>query len=205
MECRLKEGFVDLLDAWVDKGTPAPPIKSDWMELGGADKDGVNENEAIAAPELRFLRELVGSNVPFMIVGLSAAALQGAPTVTQDIDLWFKDLAHPGLREALVRVGGAYVPPSVLNPPMFAGAYLELFDIVLRMDGLGGFDEELRQAIDIMLGDCEVKVLPLSRVLVRKKAANRPKGRLVIAVLEDALSTVGPKPAGPQCNGSGDT
>ena len=37
--------------------------------------------------ELAFLRELVKTNVPFMIVGLSAAALQGAPVVTQDIDL----------------------------------------------------------------------------------------------------------------------
>ena len=43
--------------------------------------------------ELRFLRELVRHNVRFLIVGLSAAALQGAPVVTQDVDLW----AH-GLR-----------------------------------------------------------------------------------------------------------
>lgn len=163
------------------------------------------EPSPITERELRFLRELVGCNVPFMIVGLSAAALQGAPAVTQDIDLWFRDLTHPGLREALQRVGGAYVPPSLLNPPMFAGADLELFDIVLRMDGLDRFDEELRHAIDIRMGDCEVKVLPLSRVLASKKAANRPKDRLVIAVLEDALSTIGPKPPRPQSEGSGDT
>jgi hypothetical protein len=34
--------------------------------------------------EIRFLRELVKNHVPFMIVGLSAAALQGAPVVTQN-------------------------------------------------------------------------------------------------------------------------
>ena len=39
--------------------------------------------------EIRFLRELVKNHVPFMIVGLSAAALQGAPVVTQDVDLSF--------------------------------------------------------------------------------------------------------------------
>ena len=49
---RLMEGFVDLLDAWVDKGTAPPPTKSDWMELGDADRNGVNENEAIATPEV---------------------------------------------------------------------------------------------------------------------------------------------------------
>ena len=51
-----------------------------------------------------FLRELVRQRVEFMIVGLSAAALQGAPAVTQDIDLWFKDLADPKLTNALDRV-----------------------------------------------------------------------------------------------------
>jgi hypothetical protein len=28
------------------------------------------------------------------------AALQGAPVVTQDVDLWFEDLGDPGIREA---------------------------------------------------------------------------------------------------------
>ena len=37
--------------------------------------------------EGRFLKELAKNKVRFMIVGLSAAALQGAPVVTQDIDL----------------------------------------------------------------------------------------------------------------------
>ena len=54
--------------------------------------------------ELAFLRELVRQRVAFMVVGLSAAALQGAPAVTQDIDLWFKDLADPKLKKALDRV-----------------------------------------------------------------------------------------------------
>ena len=36
--------------------------------------------------EAEFLKELVRQKVEFMIVGLSAAALQGAPVVTQDID-----------------------------------------------------------------------------------------------------------------------
>ena len=39
--------------------------------------------------ELRFLRALLRRKVRFMVVGLSAAALQGAPVVTQDVDLWF--------------------------------------------------------------------------------------------------------------------
>lgn len=58
--------------------------------------------------EAEFLRELVRQNVDFMIVGLSAAALQGAPVVTQDVDLWFNNLEDPGIRKALHKVHGSY-------------------------------------------------------------------------------------------------
>ncbi len=44
--------FVDILDAWVDKGVAPPPNHSDWAELGDANKDGVIENAALAYPEV---------------------------------------------------------------------------------------------------------------------------------------------------------
>src|SRR5438034_2317027 len=83
----------------------------------------------VAAPsltenELRFLRALLRRKVRFVVVGLSAAALQGAPVVTQDVDLWFEDLSDPRIGEALREVDAAYVPPSILNPPMFASQHL---------------------------------------------------------------------------------
>jgi len=87
----------------------------------------------VAAPslnesELRFLRALLRRKVRFMVVGLSAAALQGAPVVTQDVDLWFEALNDPRIGEALREVNAAFVPTSILNPPMFAGGGIELFD-----------------------------------------------------------------------------
>ena len=89
--------------------------------------------------ELRLLQILLKRKVRFMVVGLSAATLQGAPVVTQDVDLWFENLGEPMISRALQEVGAAYVPPSNLNPPMLAGAGAELFDIVIRMDGLETF------------------------------------------------------------------
>ena len=139
--------------------------------------------------ERRFLRALLRRKVPFIVVGLSAAALQGAPVVTQDVDLWFENLHDPRLTKALREVGAAYVPPSILNPPMFAGAGTELFDIVLRMDGLGKFRDELRYCLEVRLGAFRLKVLGLERILASKKAANRSKDRLTIPVLEDSLRT----------------
>ena len=124
-----------------------------------------------------------------MVVGLSAAALQGAPVVTQDVDLWFEDLNDPRIREALREVNAAYVPPSILNPPMFVGGGVELFDIVLTMHGIGKFSDELENCLEVPLGRYKLKVLQVDRILASKKAANRPKDRLVIPVLEDTLAT----------------
>ena len=49
---RMMERFVDMLDAWVEKGTPPPPTRSDWPELGDADHDGTVERPALAFPEV---------------------------------------------------------------------------------------------------------------------------------------------------------
>jgi len=148
----------------------------------------------VAAPqpftesEIRLLCALLRHKVKFMVVGLSAATLQGAPVVTQDVDLWFEKLGDPIIARALQEVGAAYVPPSHLNPPMLAGPGAELFDIVLRMDGLGTFADEARNCIRIPLGRHRLKVLRLDRILASKRAANRPKDQLAIPVLEDALA-----------------
>jgi hypothetical protein len=148
----------------------------------------------VAAPlpfsesEIRLLCVLLKHKVRFMVVGLSAATLQGAPVVTQDVDLWFENLGELKISQALQEVGAAYVPPSNFNPPMFAGAGAELFDIVLRMDGLGTFADEIKNCVEISLGRQKLKVLSLERILVSKIAANRAKDKLTIPVLRDALA-----------------
>src|SRR5438874_954470 len=108
-----------------------------------------------------------------MVVGLSAATLQGAPVVTQDVDLWFESLGEEKMSRALREVGAAYVPPSVINPPMLAGTGAELFDVVLRMDGLGTFNEKVKHCLKIPLGREKLLVLSLERILASKIAANR--------------------------------
>jgi len=148
-----------------------------------------SKNKIFTEKEATFLTELVKQKVAFMVVGLSAAALQGAPVVTQDIDLWFEDLADPKLKKALKKVGGIYVPPFGLHPPVFAGDHLELFDIVLNMDGLGDFSEEILNAIEIPLGSAKVRVLPLERIIISKESAGRDKDKLSLKVLKDTLAT----------------
>jgi predicted nucleotidyltransferase len=150
----------------------------------------VAEPGLFSAAEARFLRALTDEGVEFLVVGLSAAALQGAPAVTQDIDLWFRDLADPGIKNALRSVGGVYVAPTGSTPPMFVGRAVALFDVVVTMHGLGSFTKEAKHAVTVALDGIRVKVLPLERIIVSKKATNRPKDRAILPVLEDAARTI---------------
>jgi len=109
---------------------------------------------------------------------------------TQDVDLSFEDLHDPNLTRALQETGAAYVPPFELNPPMFAWAGTELFDIVPRMDGLKGFSEEWPNAHNLSVGNLTMKVLPLQRIIASKLADNREKDRLAILVLHDTLKSL---------------
>lgn len=145
------------------------------------------EQTIFTAKEEALLEALVEEGVPFLLVGLAAAALQGAPAVTQVIDLWFSDLSDPRLRRALDRVGAAYVAPSLENPPLLAGGGSDLFDLVVHMHGLDGFEEETKRAVLIRLGRVEVPVLPLDRIIASKKATGRPKDRAILPILEDTL------------------
>ncbi|MEW5981134.1 MAG: nucleotidyltransferase [Acidobacteriota bacterium] len=137
--------------------------------------------------EIAFLDALVAEGVDFLIVGLAAAALQGAPAVTQDVDLWFRDLMDPRFSNALRRAGASYIPPAASTPPLLAGAGTELFDVVVHMHGLGSFDVEAARAISVPLGQIEVRVLPLERIIVSKRATGRPKDLSILPALEDAL------------------
>ncbi len=144
----------------------------------------------LSETELRLLESLLRHKIRFLVVGLSAAALQGAPVVTEDIDLWFDDLSDPKLMQALVKVGAAYIPPFGHNPPMLGGAGSQPFDVVVRMDGLEKFSDEWKRAMEIKVGRLRLKVLPLERILASKQAANRPKDRRVIPVLQNTLRTL---------------
>jgi hypothetical protein len=150
----------------------------------------VAEKAIFTGREVSFLKELNKRRVDYLIVGAAAAALQGAPIVTQDIDLWFRDLADPALRKAVAKVGGAIVPSIGLHPPTFAGGAVELFDIVLTMHGLGSFDEEAKNSILIDLGGLHVRVLAMDRIIKSKETVGRPKDILTLPVLKDALATI---------------
>jgi len=49
---RMMDRFIDILDAWVEKGVDPPPSHSDDPAVGEADRDGRIEHAALAFPEI---------------------------------------------------------------------------------------------------------------------------------------------------------
>lgn len=140
--------------------------------------------------EQDFLRTLLDEGVDFMIVGLAAAALQGVPAVTQDIDLWFAHRGDPRMLDALKKAGVSYIPPTESNPPLLAGEAADLFDVVVHMHGLDSFEEERAHAKIIDVGSLKVPVLALERIIASKEATGRPKDLAILPVLRDALKVI---------------
>lgn len=136
--------------------------------------------------EIAFLRELSRAHSRFMVVGLGAAVLQGADTVTQDLDLWFASLGDPAIALAARKAGGVFVTRS--SPPMIAGEGLDRIDLVVHCHGLKGFDAEYEGAIDVPIADFSIKILPLERVMASKRAAGRPKDLAALEALRAALA-----------------
>ncbi len=88
-------------------------------------------------------------SVPYLVVGLSAAVLQGADTATLEIDIWFGGRSDPRIALAARRAGGVWIPGHVgTTPPMLGGEALgDRLDVVLPASGLQSFDIEYRAAL----------------------------------------------------------
>jgi hypothetical protein len=106
---------------------------------------------ALTDVERAFLAALDDLGIRYMVVGLSAAVLQGADTVTADIDLWLENRADPRIHEAAERAGGLWIPGHFgMAPPMLGGDELaDRFDIVTNLHGLQDFQTEYSGAVTL--------------------------------------------------------
>jgi hypothetical protein len=145
---------------------------------------GASDAAPLSEGELAFLGALTALDVRFLLVGMSAALLQGARGATEDLDLWFQDLDDPRIGEAAREAGGFWVTRS--QPPMLGGMS-ERFDVVVAMSGLPDFAREYAGSTELTLEGVTLRVLPLERILASKRAANRVKDQSALAALELAL------------------
>ncbi len=145
---------------------------------------------ALTPAEREFFVRLNELSVPYLVVGLSAAVLQGADTATLDIDIWFKDRSDPGIADAAKRAGGVWIPGHFgMMPPTLGGDLLgDRLDVVLTASGLASFEIEYQGARQIEVDEIMLAVLPLERIICSKRAAGRMKDLAVLPALEAALA-----------------
>jgi len=145
---------------------------------------------ALTPHERAVLSALNRHGVRFMLVGLSAAVLQGANTATRDIDLWLEDSTDPKIGEAVREAGGIWVSGSFgARPPQIGGDDIgDRLDVVVHMHGLKTFAEEYANTVEMEIDGVMLRVLSLERILESKRSARRVKDLASIPALEEALA-----------------
>lgn len=146
---------------------------------------------ALTPAERALFAALRARDVKFLIIGLGAAVLEGAPVATQDIDLWFDTLDGDVLALAAKDAGGFWVPAFGMQPPAFGGDGLSRIDVVLTAHGLRRFLDEYNDGVDRDIEGVTVRVLPLERVIASKRATGRPKDAASLPALEATLRARG--------------
>lgn len=142
---------------------------------------------ALTPAERALFHALSRRGVRYLVVGLGAALLEGAPVSTQDLDIWLERLDDPRLALAAADAGGFWIPGFGVQPPAFGGQGLERLDVVPTAHGLDAFDAEYAGAIPRDIEGVSLRVLPLERVIASKRATNRPKDRAALPALEATL------------------
>jgi hypothetical protein len=127
-----------------------------------------------------------------VLVGNAAAALQGAPVTTLDFDFMFRET--PGTIRKLKRVAkdlGAVIlrpfyPASSLFRLVNDDAGLQL-DFMPILHGVRSFESLRSRATPVKFGSVALLVADLQDVVRSKRAANRPRDRAVLGILEATL------------------
>jgi hypothetical protein len=142
---------------------------------------------ALTLGERRLFEALNQRQVRFMLLGMGAALLEGAPVATQDLDVWFESTDDQAIRDAARDVGGFWISGFGMQPPAFGGAGLERIDIVVTAHGLDPFPIEYQRAVVHQIEGVTLRTLPLDRIIATKRATGRPKDLAQLPILEATL------------------
>jgi hypothetical protein len=126
-----------------------------------------------------------------IVVGNGAAALQGAPITTIDIDFMFRktDRNIEKLHQLAKVLGGHLSQPFLPASDMYRLITEDLqIDFVSRMDGIRSFESLRSRAASIEVGGATLRVASLEDVIESKRAAGREKDLASLPILEKTLA-----------------
>lgn len=147
------------------------------------------------------IARLTQAQVEFIVVGGVSAVLQGVPIVTKDLDVCYRrtpaNLARLAKALAPLQPRLRGFPPDL--PFTFDERALQLgtnftlvvgdedLDLLGEMSAIGGYEQNIGRADEMLIGEYRVKVLPLAQLIVTKQAAGRPKDLAVLPLLKGTL------------------
>ena len=136
-------------------------------------------------------RAIEEARLECIVVGNSAAALQGAPVTTLDIDFMFRktDRNIEKLKHVAQMLGGHLSQPFLPSSDMFRLLTEDLqIDFVSRMDGITSFESLRSRADPVLVGNSTLRVASLEDVIASKRAAGCEKDLASLPILESTLA-----------------
>ena len=133
----------------------------------------------------QLLQTLRREKIDFLIVGKSAAVLQGVPYSTLDTDIWvhLPPRQYIGVLNLCVGMGATVVANTVVI--LAEGTVV---NFLYRVDGVRPFASEHRKAVRLEWMGQTVRVLPLERILASKQFVGRPKDLAHLPILRTFLA-----------------
>jgi len=140
-----------------------------------------------------FLQEVVATldrvGLEAIVVGTVAAVLNGAPVMTQDLDLLVRDT--PRNREKIAKLSAALRIAAPVEVSELSRALTLLggaLPIDILFDALPGglsFEALRSRSSRVQIGDSAATVAALADVIASKEAAGRPKDLAQLPILRD--------------------
>ncbi len=146
-----------------------------------------------AAPILTHIAELLARHgLEVVMIGNAAAALQGAPVTTIDIDFLFRKTTAnlKKLRAIATELEAVILSPYYPVSGLYRisrdtdGLQLDFMDAI---DGIRSFEGLRKRAVSVGFGGSRIYVASLADIIKSKKAAGRPRDVAVLEVLEKTL------------------
>ena len=123
-------------------------------------------------PVARLLEALEAEKVRYMLIGMSAAIVQGVMETTLDVDLWIDLPSRQYLRvQNLARSIGC---TPAANTVVYTSDGTPV-NFVFEVGGLGPFGRELKYARQMKFHGKKIPVLKLERILKSKETIRRDK------------------------------
>lgn len=147
-----------------------------------------------AAPLLKSIaRALHKARLEAIMVGNAAAALQGAPVTTLDVDFMFRK-TPTNLRK--LKIFADELGAQILKPfyPLSSLYRVVNDDTGMQVDfmsilhGIKSFENLRSDAVEVDFDKYVLKVASLEKIIQSKKALGRPKDKAVTDILEKTLN-----------------